>query len=302
MLIYRRTSLLESNAQTLVNTVNCVGVMGKGIAHEFKHRYPEMFTAYRKVCEKKLLEPGKLWVWPASDHLILNFPTKKHWRNPSRIEWIKSGLEKFVDTYKRLGIREISFPRLGCGNGGLDWMDVRPLMERCLSDLPIPVFIHDFTKDIGLPEHLEFVPRRIETTLIKDDTFGTFVESLEQVLELSSGSLVEIGSAAPFSAAIKAGELSITSSNGEWLFESDDLRGVWYRLRKGLVTAADAEWSRGGGGQPLISILSLLPDVRPVEIRRSGAPSTEIAAELKPTVARAAAIAHGKQQFELTWH
>jgi len=302
MLIYRRTTLLESNAQTLVNTVNCVGVMGKGLAQEFKSRYPDMFAAYQRICDRKLLEPGKLWVWPASDHLVLNFPTKKHWRNPSRLEWIEAGLEKFVDTYKRLGVREISFPKLGCGNGGLDWANVRPLMERYLSQISIPVFIHDFTKDIGLPEHLEFVPRQIENTLVKDDTFITFVEALGKVLELSSGSLVQIGSESPFSATIKAGELSISSNAGQWVFETDDLRGIWYRLRKGLVTAADAEWSIGGGGQSLVSILSLLPDVRPVEICRSGAAATEIAAELKPSVARAAAIAPGKEQLELTWH
>ena len=124
MLTYRRTSLLESTAQTLVNTVNCVGVMGKGIALEFKKRQPDMFDAYKRICDKKLLTPGKLWLWRGNEHLTLNFPTKIHWRNPSKLEWIESGLRKFVENYKALGISEISFPRLGCGNGGLDWDDV----------------------------------------------------------------------------------------------------------------------------------------------------------------------------------
>src|ERR1700730_5423988 len=78
MLIYRRTSLLESTAQTLVNTVNCVGVMGKGIAKHFKECKPEMFFEYKRICEKKLLAPGKLWLWRGADSLILNFPTKQH--------------------------------------------------------------------------------------------------------------------------------------------------------------------------------------------------------------------------------
>src|SRR5688572_4179635 len=110
MLIYRRTSLLESSAQTLVNTVNCVGVMGKGIAKEFKERDPAMFRAYKKICDDHLLEPGKLWLWHGADYWTLNFPTKIHWRNPSRIEWIEAGLRKFVSGYEKLGIRDISFP------------------------------------------------------------------------------------------------------------------------------------------------------------------------------------------------
>src|SRR5690242_10651893 len=121
MLLYRRTSLMESSAQTLVNTVNCVGVMGKGVAREFKERDLQMFAAYRRICEEKKLVPGKLWLWRGSDYWTLNFPTKIHWRNPSKLEWIEAGLKKFVTAYEKQGIREISFPRLGCGNGGLDW-------------------------------------------------------------------------------------------------------------------------------------------------------------------------------------
>ena len=110
MRIYRQTSLLESTAQTLVNTVNCVGVMGKGIAKHFKEREPEMFFEYKRICEKKLLAPGKLWLWRGADSLILNFPTKQHWRSPSKLEWIEAGLKKFVSDYQELGIIEISFP------------------------------------------------------------------------------------------------------------------------------------------------------------------------------------------------
>ena len=130
MLTYRRTSILDSTTQTVVNTVNCVGVMGKGIALSYKEREPEMFKAYKDICERKLLQPGKLWLWKSSTPWILNFPTKVHWRRPSKLEWIEAGLAKFVAAYEAQGIREISFPRLGCGNGGLDWADVKPLMER----------------------------------------------------------------------------------------------------------------------------------------------------------------------------
>ncbi len=155
MLIYRRTSLLESPAQTLLNTVNCVGVMGKGLAHAFKEREPKMFQAYKRICDQKALEPGKLWLWRGNNGWVLNFPTKIHWRNPSKLEWIEQGLEKFVEAYAAQGISEISFPRLGCGNGNLDWEQVRPVMEHYLSKVDVPVYFHDHTVDVGLPELMD---------------------------------------------------------------------------------------------------------------------------------------------------
>ena len=90
--------------------------MGKGIALQFKKKYPEMFTAYQRVCEKRQIDTGKLYLWKSPEKWVLMFPTKKHWRNPSRMEYIESGLQKFVDNYERLGIESIAFPKLGCGN------------------------------------------------------------------------------------------------------------------------------------------------------------------------------------------
>lgn len=144
MIHYVKMDIFESPAQVLVNTVNTVGVMGKGIAKQYKQLYPEMFREYQKFCEKGLLGIGKLWIYKTDKKWIMNFPTKKHWRNPSRVEYIESGLEKFVKTYQEKGIRSISFPPLGCGNGGLDWDNVvKPLMEKYLKGLDdIEIFIH----------------------------------------------------------------------------------------------------------------------------------------------------------------
>lgn len=89
-----------------------------------------------------MLEPGKLYLWRKSEKWILLFPTKVHWRNPSKLEYIELGLKKFVDNWKKLGINSIAFPRLGCGNDNLNWNDVRPLMEKYLKDLPIDVYIY----------------------------------------------------------------------------------------------------------------------------------------------------------------
>jgi O-acetyl-ADP-ribose deacetylase (regulator of RNase III) len=147
VLTHRRTSIFESSAQTLVNAVNCVGVMGRGVALAFKQRYPDMFKAYKHICDQQQLRPGELWLWRGPERWVLNFPTKDHWRNSSRLEWIESGLSRFAADYDSLGIQEISFPRLGCGAGGLDWDHVRPIMERHLSSLPIPIAIHTPPED-----------------------------------------------------------------------------------------------------------------------------------------------------------
>lgn len=301
MLIYRRTSLFESSAQTLVNTVNCVGVMGKGIALAFKQREPQMFAAYKKICDQKLLTPGKLWLWRGNDHLTLNFPTKVHWKNPSKLEWIESGLRKFVESYKSLGITEISFPRLGCGNGGLDWDDVKPLMERYLAPLPIQIFIHDYTVDIGLPEHMEFVAKQLEAELVTSPNFDSFVDALFRAAELAGDNLLEIDTRSPMSATAADGRLRICSNQREWNFDREDLWGVWISLQKGLLTKEKAGWSSSEGGKPLLSLISLLPQLRPVQIQRAGGPP-EVAVELRPAGSAHEAEPGSKKQIEMVWH
>ena len=153
MFEYIEGNIFESPAQVIVNTVNTVGVMGKGIALEFKKRYPDMFIAYRAACEKHQLTTGKLMLWRAPDHWVLLFPTKQNWRNPSKIEYIEEGLFKFVSTYAEKNISSIAFPKLGCGNGELDWNDVRPIMEKYLKPLPIDVYIYLGPKNYIEPEH-----------------------------------------------------------------------------------------------------------------------------------------------------
>lgn len=141
MITYVVSDLLKSPADVLVNTVNTVGVMGKGIANDFKKVYPEMFVRYQKLCERGQFNIGQLWIFKKKNKWVLNFPTKKHWRNPSKIEYIENGLEKFVKTYAEKGITSISFPMLGCGNGELNWeTEVRPLMEKYLRNIPIDIY------------------------------------------------------------------------------------------------------------------------------------------------------------------
>jgi O-acetyl-ADP-ribose deacetylase (regulator of RNase III) len=157
MLTYVTINLFDSPAQTLVNTVNTVGVMGKGIAAVFKKLYPEMYKRYRHLCQEGKLDIGMLYIYRTPNKIIVNFPTKKHWRQRSQVEYIEAGLQKFVEHYTDYGISSVSFPQLGCGHGELDWeTQVQPIMEHYLHDLPIPVYIHLYPK---LPD---FVPERLD--------------------------------------------------------------------------------------------------------------------------------------------
>ena len=133
-------NILRADAEALVNTVNCVGFMGKGIALQFKKAYPENFEAYRKACAAREVRPGRMFIFDLQSMLnpkyVINFPTKGDWRANSRYEDIESGLQALVAEVRRLGIRSIAIPPLGCGLGGLDWNRVRPMIERAFADLP----------------------------------------------------------------------------------------------------------------------------------------------------------------------
>ncbi|GAA4380510.1 macro domain-containing protein [Nocardioides caricicola] len=131
--------LLAAEVDALVNTVNCVGVMGKGIALQFKRRFPAVFKEYAAACRDGRVEVGHMHVVPTGlldgPQWVINFPTKKHWRSPSRLEYIRTGLDDLKRTLKEYGIESVAIPPLGAGNGGLDWADVEPLIVQSLGDL-----------------------------------------------------------------------------------------------------------------------------------------------------------------------
>lgn len=140
MITFTEGNLLKAEAEALVNTVNTVGVMGKGIALMFKEAFPENFLAYSAACKKHEIEVGRIFGTERKDLVggpkwIINFPTKKHWRNPSKIEWIKDGLQDLVRFIREHKIKSIALPPLGSGNGGLDWKEVRPVVEAALGNL-----------------------------------------------------------------------------------------------------------------------------------------------------------------------
>lgn len=134
--------VLRSQARAIVNTVNCVGVMGKGIALAFKHKYPEMYRDYVARCDKDEVKVGKPYAYEVEGHIVVNFPTKQHWRSISRLSDIEAGLRHLHSHLTEWGITSIALPPLGCGNGQLDWSVVGPTLHKHLSTFGIPVELY----------------------------------------------------------------------------------------------------------------------------------------------------------------
>lgn len=140
MIEFTSGDILKCEAEALVNTVNCVGIMGRGIALQFKNMYPDNFKAYAAACQRGDVQPGRMFVYETGQltlpRYIINFPTKRHWRGKSRLEDIDAGLGDLVAVIRERGIRSIALPPLGSGLGGLNWQQVRPRIEQALSALP----------------------------------------------------------------------------------------------------------------------------------------------------------------------
>lgn len=156
-----RGDILKHEADALVNTVNCVGVMGRGVALQFRNAFEDNYEAYRKAALRGEVVPGRMFVFERSaigrPRWIINFPTKRHWKGKSRIEDVRSGLVDLARVIREEGIRSIAIPPLGCGLGGLDWAEVRPLIEQALGPVP-EVDIHLFEPE-GAPRAVEMVNR-----------------------------------------------------------------------------------------------------------------------------------------------
>lgn len=163
MIEFTRGDILSADTEALVNTVNCVGIMGRGIALQFKKAFPANFEAYASACEAGEVQPGHMFVFETRSlggpKYIVNFPTKRHWRGNSRIEDIEAGLDALVREIRSLGIRSIAIPPLGSGLGGLNWSDVRPLIVAALGSLPdVRVLIY---------EPSDVTPRAVSRTVPK---------------------------------------------------------------------------------------------------------------------------------------
>lgn len=141
MLDYYEGTIFNVSADALVNTVNCDGFMGAGIALEFMLRYPKMNIQYVEECKIGKYRPGKVYYYSEDNTTIINFPTKLSFKYPSKIEWIEQGLKNFAETYTEYDFKRVAFPKLGTSNGGLNWENVKELMEKYLSNIKVDVIV-----------------------------------------------------------------------------------------------------------------------------------------------------------------
>ena len=272
MLTYLTTNIFESPAQTLVNTVNTVGVMGKGIALTFKKLYPEMYKQYRALCQAGSLDIGKLYVYRTPNKIVVNLPTKKHWRDPSKVEYIEAGLKTFVNNYDKYGISSVSFPQLGCGNGELDWQtQVKPVMETWLKDLPIPVYIHLY------PKSPDFVPERLNADYIQQLQLERQILSFAQLWQdlqslIAQPRQLDIFSSAPeITVEITDDTIVIlTKPNTPIVVYRQDIEDLWNTLRlNGTIQLETVpEPIRADGATPYIfELLTQLPYIQPITLQ-----------------------------------
>jgi O-acetyl-ADP-ribose deacetylase (regulator of RNase III) len=190
MIHYTKGNLLESEAEALINTVNTVGVMGKGIALQFKNMFPNNFKIYYQACKNKELQVGQLLVTEeesllSGKKLIINFPTKTNWRLPSEYSYIESGLLELVNLINQKKIKSVAIPPLGAGNGGLDWQKIKVLLERYLENLDCNIYIYEPSSpilDILKNERVKLTPARSMLLSVLYD----MVRSGELVSEFSS--------------------------------------------------------------------------------------------------------------------
>lgn len=194
MIEYKTGNLLAADAEALVNTVNCVGIMGRGVALQFKKAFPANFTAYAAACKRAEVQPGRMFVFETGKltrpRYIINFPTKRHWRGASRLSDIESGLQALAAEITTRGIRSIALPPLGSGLGGLNWSDVRAAIDRLLSplsDVAIAVFEPNGTIDPAVHRNKkvpEMTPGRASLVGLIDRYLSGLLDPFVTLLEV----------------------------------------------------------------------------------------------------------------------
>jgi O-acetyl-ADP-ribose deacetylase (regulator of RNase III) len=263
MITYVEGSLFASPAQTLVNTVNSVGVMGKGLAKAFKSYFPEMFEDYKRLCESGDITAGRLLLYRTAHKWVLNFPTKRHWRQLSRLADIEAGLQAFSRAYAEQGIVSAAFPQLGCGNGGLDWeSQVRPLMERYLGQLPIEIYVFlpgDTASDFG-----EVDDAKLRRWLLGNPSSRSFDAFWQDLV-----TAVSTGTAAHWTTSGRTDALLLSNTSARLTLARDDLLEIWRHLRTlGYLVPADVSDLLAIPPASIFALLNALPYVAPAKAAR----------------------------------
>lgn len=269
MIVYISDNLFGSPADVLVNTVNTVGVMGKGIAKEFKAIYPDMFSQYQRLCEAEQFHVGMLWLYKSPNKWVLNFPTKKHWSQPSQVEYVQAGLRKFNEVYSEWGIHSIAFPALGCGNGELDFdVQVRPLMEQYLNKLPIDVFIYLYNGDPSVeyrsPKEFREWLRSQPGSLAFDEVWGDILNLLQTTQHFET-----VTQKSAFSAELSSdgNQIRFESSAGRPRKISKDVfLQIWQQIREYGFIRRDISPIHGSDSMFVLGLFEHLKYMRSVKI------------------------------------
>lgn len=276
MITYVIGDIFRSPAKVLVNTVNTKGVMGKGLARDFKALYPEMFAAYQRLCEERKFDVGQLHLFRTSNKWILNFPTKRDWKHPSKPEYIAAGLGAFVNGYAKQGITSVAFPQLGCGHGELDWeAEVQPLMEKYLSKIPIQVYIHLYRKDVFPKEHhdlagmkawLHSEPESLGFYEVWDDLTGLTERSPRFSTEAHEDFRIT-----PVHSPEEGLEFKGATT---FVVPKETLLDLWQYFRSvGFLTAGNMPQALAPYADKLLSLFGRLPYVSHVRIARAKSPA-----------------------------
>jgi len=183
--IEKKGNIFNSSAMAVVNTINCVGAMGKGIALDFKLRFPDMFREYQHACFNHIIVPGQIWMYTKSNPIILNLAIKNDWKDPSRVEWIEQTLMEFVSLYNKQGITSVAFPWMGAMNGGISIDIIKRLTRQYLSSLTdINVEVYEFDPDEPCPLY------RSLDRIAKNDMFS--ISELERLSDIKSRYWIKI--------------------------------------------------------------------------------------------------------------
>ena len=266
MITFTQGNLLKADAEALVNTVNTVGVMGKGIALMFKEAFPDNFRAYATACKRNEVKVGRIFATERNDLVggpkwIINFPTKQHWRNPSKVEWIKEGLQDLVRFVRDNDIKSIALPPLGSGNGGLDWKVVRPVIESSLSELKgVNVMVYEPTatyQNVAKPSGVEKLTpaRALVAELVRRYSVLGFECTLLEIQKLAyllQRKIVSSGHVSPLNLAFQADKFGpyaptlghlLNSLDGSYLHcekrvaDASVLDTIWFESSKKDVVA-----------------------------------------------------------------
>lgn len=272
MITYVISDLFQSPAKVLVNTVNTEGVMGKGLAKDFKAVFPEMFREYQQLCENGKLTVGRLWLFRGQHKWVLNFPTKEQWRAPSKPEYIEAGLKTFVREHAKHSITSVAFPQLGCGHGELDWeSQVRPLMEKHLGRLQIDIFIHLYQRGVFPVEHKNI--RAMKTWLRSEPESLAFSEVWEDLSArfATRRTLRTLQSQRTFTVElVDEPETGLRIENDESVFiPHEALLDAWQHIRSaGFLTTGGLTQGLDRHGEYVLALLAELPYLKPAQFNR----------------------------------